>query len=351
VLLCSTCHVEGDIQHEALVLEAGAFFDGNCIHPDYLLDGAPKKGGEISRTLIGVTPQPGAPKARHNKETVLGALYLLSSDARALLSPLRSRALSNYLFILLLLAGVMFAIANVKLPLSAGEKAAKDSQIRILAAYDFLSAAPSGFESKVQTRFRELSGRRDSFLKATSHLFEGSVNWMYALVPRKVAGQPMLAENHPIVSNVGAIRAIQLAPASHEKMPEPRGPGVDFHDSHDHAITVTTDLHSPRILDPHIQANPTLQANSSTDVISTASVPDAVSPHIARSSVQRAEFTRPDGSPVWIDVGIVKSIRAAFPGEYPSSVQSVVSLGTSNQGVRESVAEATALIREHGGKL
>jgi hypothetical protein len=94
-----------------------------------------------------------------------------------------------------------------------------------------------------------------------------------------------------------------------------------------------------------------LQANSSTEVISTASVSDTGAPHIARSSAKAAEFTRPDGSPVWIDVSMVKSIRATFPGEYPSAVQSVVSWGTSKQGVRESVTEATALVRDHGGKL
>jgi cytoskeletal protein CcmA (bactofilin family) len=30
VLLCSTCHVEGDILQEAFAVEAGAFFEGTC---------------------------------------------------------------------------------------------------------------------------------------------------------------------------------------------------------------------------------------------------------------------------------------------------------------------------------
>lgn len=34
VQLCSTCHVEGDILHEALAVETGAFFEGNCRHSD-----------------------------------------------------------------------------------------------------------------------------------------------------------------------------------------------------------------------------------------------------------------------------------------------------------------------------
>lgn len=34
ILLCSTAHVEGDILHNALAVEAGAFFEGNCRHSE-----------------------------------------------------------------------------------------------------------------------------------------------------------------------------------------------------------------------------------------------------------------------------------------------------------------------------
>lgn len=34
VQLCATCHVEGTILHEALSIEAGAFFEGSCRHSD-----------------------------------------------------------------------------------------------------------------------------------------------------------------------------------------------------------------------------------------------------------------------------------------------------------------------------
>ena len=34
VLLAATSHVEGDILHEALAVETGAFFEGNCRHSD-----------------------------------------------------------------------------------------------------------------------------------------------------------------------------------------------------------------------------------------------------------------------------------------------------------------------------
>jgi cytoskeletal protein CcmA (bactofilin family) len=37
VLLCSGCHVEGNILHEAFAVETGAFFEGNCRHSDHPL--------------------------------------------------------------------------------------------------------------------------------------------------------------------------------------------------------------------------------------------------------------------------------------------------------------------------
>ncbi len=43
VLLCSTCHVEGNILHEAFAVETGAFFEGNCRHADNPLAEEPTK--------------------------------------------------------------------------------------------------------------------------------------------------------------------------------------------------------------------------------------------------------------------------------------------------------------------
>jgi cytoskeletal protein CcmA (bactofilin family) len=42
VQLCASCHVEGNILHEALSMESGAFFEGNCRHSDNPLADAPE---------------------------------------------------------------------------------------------------------------------------------------------------------------------------------------------------------------------------------------------------------------------------------------------------------------------
>lgn len=45
VLLAPTAHVEGDILHEALAVESGAFFDGNCRRSDNPLGDSPPSNG------------------------------------------------------------------------------------------------------------------------------------------------------------------------------------------------------------------------------------------------------------------------------------------------------------------
>ena len=47
VQLCSNCHVEGNILHEALAVETGAYFEGNCRHSADPL-GEERGGGILS---------------------------------------------------------------------------------------------------------------------------------------------------------------------------------------------------------------------------------------------------------------------------------------------------------------
>jgi cytoskeletal protein CcmA (bactofilin family) len=55
VQLCATCHVEGNILHEALSVESGAFFEGNCRHTDNPLADAPQ-----AESPTAPKPQPAA---------------------------------------------------------------------------------------------------------------------------------------------------------------------------------------------------------------------------------------------------------------------------------------------------
>jgi len=64
VQLCATCHVEGNVLHEALSVECGAFFEGNCRHTDNPLAEAPEvqaPNPKSNRMQPGAS-SPGAPK-------------------------------------------------------------------------------------------------------------------------------------------------------------------------------------------------------------------------------------------------------------------------------------------------
>ena len=65
---------------------------------------------------------------------------------------------------------------------------------------------------------------------------------------------------------------------------------------------------------------------------------------------KKARFTRPDGSPVRIGGDAGGTVRVAMPGEYAPGVRSVITVGRIKQGVRESVAQARAIIRGHRGR-
>jgi hypothetical protein len=62
----------------------------------------------------------------------------------------------------------------------------------------------------------------------------------------------------------------------------------------------------------------------------------------------KVKFTRPDGTPVWIDSGAVVSVRAALPGEYAPRVHTVIMVGRMRQGVCESLARAKAILHMRG---
>jgi hypothetical protein len=62
-----------------------------------------------------------------------------------------------------------------------------------------------------------------------------------------------------------------------------------------------------------------------------------------------AQFTRPNGSPVWINGSSVATIRSPVQGEYIPGVNTVISAAGLTQGVKEAPAAVTAALNAHGG--
>ena len=82
VSLSSTCHVEGNILHEALAVEIGAYFEGNCRHSDNPLANAPENvaaierrpaaPGQSSRSTASQAPAPAPTPAPAPKPAAVG---------------------------------------------------------------------------------------------------------------------------------------------------------------------------------------------------------------------------------------------------------------------------------------
>ena len=62
-------------------------------------------------------------------------------------------------------------------------------------------------------------------------------------------------------------------------------------------------------------------------------------------------FTRPDGGRMFVDCTLVTGVRAPLVNEYPSTVQSVITVGNQNQGVIETEEVARQVVRSHGGQV
>lgn len=64
-----------------------------------------------------------------------------------------------------------------------------------------------------------------------------------------------------------------------------------------------------------------------------------------------AEFTRPDGSFVWLNCKAVGTIRPPLPDEYPAQAETVISVGSLTQAVDEAPDAVRQAVNAHGGKL
>lgn len=80
VQLCSTCRVEGNILHEALAMEAGAYFEGNCRHSDNPLADRP----EVDQVSAPVVVAQAKPIAQPTAKPVMQAapLRAVAGDGR-----------------------------------------------------------------------------------------------------------------------------------------------------------------------------------------------------------------------------------------------------------------------------
>ena len=227
---------------------------------------------------------------------------------------------------------------------------------------------PSQFALENAMTFRQRMERWTPFIQEASRRFNISGQWIRAVVMIESGGRTMLAQNKPITSPVGAMGLMQLMPGTWREMRAAYRLGTDPYDPHDNIIAGTAVLATlykqygyptmfaayndgPGMLAAHAALGEGLPVETENYVRSIASIlSTGVMPRTGGGH-GLARLTRPDGAPVMIDASAVMSIRAALPGEYAPSVQSVIAIGRLRRGVRESKAAATAMIRAHGGLI
>ena len=227
---------------------------------------------------------------------------------------------------------------------------------------------PSAFAHEQAMNGRQLMERWTPYIREASRRFDVNGQWIRAVMLIESGGRTMLAENKPIVSSAGAMGLMQLMPETWAQMRAANRLGKDPFDPHDNVLAgaaYLSDLYrqygyptmfaayndGPGMLAAHAALHQPVPDETENYVRDIASILGTGVRYRAGSRHALAALTRPDGSTVMIDAGAVMAIRAALPGEYAPSVQSVISVGRLRQGVRETVARATAILRSHGGLI
>jgi soluble lytic murein transglycosylase-like protein len=226
-------------------------------------------------------------------------------------------------------------------------------------------AAPSDFEKEQRMSFGQLMKRWNPVIAEASNRFDVPETWIRAVMQLESGGRTTLGENQPITSSAGAMGLMQVMPSTYEDMRQQYGLGADPYDPHDNILAGAAYLRWLRERYPY----PTLFAayndgpgNLEERLMRGGLLPAETRDYVSGITLslqtggaimrwKKARFTLPDGSPVWIDGAAGGAVRAALPGEYAPGVQSVVTVGRAKQGVRESLAQARAIIRGHRGKI
>ena len=224
------------------------------------------------------------------------------------------------------------------------------------------ASVPSDFEIEQRMSFRQRMKRWDSFVVEAAKRFQVPQIWIRAVMQAESGGRTLSGEGRPITSSAGALGLMQIMPSTYDDMRRQYALGADPHDPHDNILAGAAYLRwlrgkygypgmfaayndGPGDLEDRLRDGgllPIETRNYLAGVTGTLNSGNAGHRDMAR-------FTRPNGTPVWIDAAAAVSVRAALPGEYAPGVRAVIAVGRLRQGVRESVARTRATLRAHGG--
>ena len=295
---------------------------------------------------------------------LVSSAIALTTRAVAAPTPLPLR---NFLRLLLLGGATLAMIAALhqlhvpSLPASAPVVAAE-------RAVDTIPAEPvkvSVFAQEQAMTPSALMARWEPAIQGASRKFKIPAQWIRAVMRQESGGRTMLAENLPIVSSTGAMGVMQLMPGTYAEMAAQYDLGADPHNARDNILAGAAYLKwlkskygypamfaayndGPGNIEDHLHRGRPLPAETRGYI---AHIAKSLDDKTIAADLAKVALTQPDGTKVTIDAHQVSAVHPAIPGIYAASVKSVVTIGKLNRGIREDLAEATALLRSHGAKL
>jgi soluble lytic murein transglycosylase-like protein len=219
-------------------------------------------------------------------------------------------------------------------------------------------AGPSVFQLESAMTSSQLIARWNPVIKAAAKRYNVPEEWIRAVMRMESGGKTMLDEDTPIISTAGAMGLMQVMPDTYKILRDQYGFGADPYNVRDNIFAGTEYLKwlhgkygspamfaaynaGPGRLEQYINVGTQLPLETQRYV---GGITRVLNPG-QTVSFGKAKLTQPDGTPLTIDAKTITSIRAALPGEFAPSVQSVLMIGKRMQGVRETVEAAKSAIK------
>jgi hypothetical protein len=225
----------------------------------------------------------------------------------------------------------------------------------------------STFAQEVKMSGRQLIDRWAPTIATASARFNVPANWVRAVVQMESGGRTMLGEGRPIVSRAGAMGLMQLMPGTYRLMRAQFGLGTDPFNPRDNIYAGAAYLHQlyqhygfpamfaayndgPGHLEERLQRGRLLPLETRNYVsrIVTALNGGTTAKPAAVQAGTTAKFTRPNGTPVDVQLADITAVRVPLRGEYPAGVNAVITIGRISQGVREDYHTVRTAMLDHG---
>jgi len=291
-----------------------------------------------------------------------------SLQARSIAAARPRRGFGRFLFVgalsLAVIAGWQ-GIQRSALPFSAANLALDVSRLDLTRLFvpETVVVTPdsSVFGREQAMSSAELMARWEPTIQQASRKFHVPAQWIRAVMRQESGGRTVLADNSPIVSGAGAMGVMQLMPGTYSEMAAQYRLGDDPFDPHDNIYAGAAYLNwlhrkygypamfaayndGPGNIEGHLHRGRPLPAETRGYIASIARF-------LKEKTLGKVALTQPDGVKLTIDPAKVTAIQAAMPGIYAANVHAVISMGKVHRGVRENVAEASALLRAHGATI